>query len=50
VADDQESWQLTHAEYDETVLGFRMIRIVDEPGILVVEDCFRLVERDAVFA
>ncbi len=37
------------AQEDEPILGRRSLRVVNQEGVLVEEDCLRLLERNTVF-
>jgi hypothetical protein len=48
--DDKQSWECAQTQEDETILSCRMIRVVEEEGVIIAENGGGLVERDTVFA
>ncbi|MDP1524599.1 MAG: hypothetical protein Q8M20_02195 [Rhodocyclaceae bacterium] len=50
MADHQDFQGITHAEQNETVFLFRMIRVVDQFGAIIMEGRLRFLEADAVLA
>ncbi len=50
MADNQQSQAATQAQKDEPVLFFGMVRIVNEPGVLVCEDGLSVFKTHPVLA